>query len=227
MDNLPAKPANLHYIWNSSIKKFDVIDIETGKKYDPVEYHLTANEYSPLMADVICEQIREGKTLQAVCQEQGMPSATRFYIWLSLHPELRIKYEQARKQRADRFHDKALEIALAMPSKDMVPGAKLAIDTLKWAAEKANPDYYGKKETEGPKGTSINITLHTGVLDAQAPQDIVVDEFGNFKGFADSLEKEEVSDIVEVETVELSKDRWEVKDAIEEGVEPKDDIGEH
>ena len=218
LDNLPEKPKNLHYIWNQGIKKFDVIDLDTGKMYDPIDYHVSAIKYSPLMADVICAQIREGKTLQTICQEPDMPSITRFYSWLALNPELRVKYEQARKQRADRFHDQAIELALSMPHKDMVPGVKLAIDTLKWAAEKANPDYYGKKETDGPKGTSISITLHTGVLDSTAPKDIVVDEFGNFKGFADDSNsvQDGVTIVQEESTIELSTNRWETIDKQED-----------
>lgn len=219
MDNLPAKK-DLHYIWNNRTRKFDVLDLSTGRYLEPVTFEPNPTEASELMMDVICDQIREGKTLQQVCSDPNMPSASRFYMWLAQYPDLRVRYEQARKQRADRFHDMALDIALAIPNKDMVPGAKLAVDTLKWAAEKANPEAYGKKEADGPKGTSISITLHTGVLDAQQPADIIVDEFGNFKGFANN--EENIVESITVESTigtpkEIIRDRFaSVDDTIEE-----------
>lgn len=145
-----------------------------------------------------------------------MPSYSRIMAWEALYPEFKIRVQAARRQRAEAFADMALETALAVTNKDDVPAAKLAVDTLKWRAEKADPDNYGsKKESDGPKGTSISITLHTGVLDSPAPKDIVVDEFGNFKGFdGDVIEESRFEDHEVV--VELSKDRFkEVEDGEE------------
>lgn len=214
-ENLPAvKEINPHYIYNQQTRKYDVLDLNTGKWVDSVNKEPTSMIYNLQMADTICDHIREGRTLKEICSNADMPTQTRFYAWLALYPELRIRYEQARKQRADCFHDKALEIALSMPNKDMVPGCKLAVDTLKWAAEKASPDYYGKKEEKASGGTAINITLHTGVLDSQAPKDIIVDEFGNFKGFDDGTYREEDSEVLVTDSSGVpNKERWEVGEA--------------
>lgn len=209
--NLPAKKEdNLHYIYNPQTRKHDVLDLNTGRLVDAVKFEPTSTIYNLQMADTICDHIREGKTLQAICKEPNMPTTTRFYAWLALYPELRVRYEQARKQRADRYHDQALDIALSMPNKDMVPGCKLAVDTLKWAAEKASPDYYGKKEEKLQGGSSINITLNTGVLDTKAPTDIIIDEFGNFKGFQSKGDTDEQDSEPQGKAPDrpLGKDRW-------------------
>ena len=211
---LPAEHANLHYIYNNKTCKYDVIDLNTGKMYEPAMVEADAYNYSLAMADVICALIRDGKPLTQICSMQDMPSVHRVYAWMALHPEFKIRYDQARKQRADAYHDRVMVIAeqAGTAHKDFVPGMKLAADLFKWGAEKGNPDIYGaKKDDSGPKGTNINITLHTGVLDSGLPTDIVVDEHGNFKGFGDVKE-------VEVDTGErgdedgrgLSRDRFTV-----------------
>jgi hypothetical protein len=142
-----------------------------------------------------------------------MPESSRIYAWLSLHPEFRIRYEQARKQRADVFHDLVIEEARNAISKDDVPVAKLRIDSYKWAAEKASPDYYGKKDDKVSGPASINITLHTGVLDSEGPKDILIDEFGNFKGFDDGKGNKETV-VVTVEPTPVLQERWGVSDTM-------------
>ena len=69
-----------------------------------------------------------------------------------------------------------------------VASVRLAVDTLKWAAEKNDPDRFGKKEEGAGKsgGNSVKIVLNTGVLDTAMPSNIVVDETGNFLGFEET-----------------------------------------
>lgn len=223
---LPAVPQNLHHVWNQRIQKYDVIDLATGKMYDPVNFDPSPINYSILMADHICALVREGKTLTSICQMPDMPSIHRLYTWVHNNPELKEKLKEAKKDRADAYADLALEIALRTEDKNDVPAAKLKIETLKWAAEKANPETYGKKEESGVKGgPSINITLHTGVLDSVSPKDIIVDEFGNFRGFENenSRSSREWSDEPCISSVELSRDRWQTASS---GSEDRDETKE-
>lgn len=210
---------NLLHIWNKEAQKYDIIDVSTGRHFAQEEYKPVAHTYSTMLADHICGMIREGRTLQDICRQQDMPSINRIYGWLNLHPDFKRRYQMARKDRADHFHDKALDIALHVSHKDDVPAAKLAVDTLKWAAEKANPEQYGQKtEVKQTGGQSVTITLHTGVLDTKMPDDIIVDEFGNFKGFNNGTEAQvdmdqesgRVGDTGGV--IELSKDRWSIRE---------------
>ena len=105
---------------------------------------------------------------------------------------------------------------MSMPSKDDVPGCKLAVDTLKWAAEKASPDYYGKRE-QVQGGTSISVILNTGVLDTKAPPDIVIDEFGNFKGYINEQSDTETFTVESSGTL-AKAERWAVAEDIGGGV---------
>lgn len=187
--------------------KMKYLDLRTGKPYE--QYQPIANQgaFSNEAADMICASIREGKSLTKICQENQI-SLSLFYAWLSIFPEFKKRYTEARKQRADYHFHRVVELAdggLGM-DKDFIPGLKLAVDAHKWAAEKSDPERFAKPKEEGNNVGSITINLQTGVLDRQAPKDILVDQFGNFQGFGDSPIQVE-GEVVEEEII-LSKNRW-------------------
>lgn len=185
LENLPETLPRLFHTWNKGRQQYDVIDLNTGLLHEPKDICIS-DSFSLEIVDVICDGIREGQSLRTILGAPNMPSIGKVYAWLSVFPEFNARYKEAKKQRADVYFDSALSIALEPRSKDDVPAAKLAVDTLKWAAEKSNPEVYGKVEDKGNKGgNNINIILKTGVLDTPAPDNIIVDEFGNFKGFTD------------------------------------------
>ena len=187
--------------------KMKYLDLRTGKPYE--QYTPVANQgaFSNEAADMICASIREGKSLTKICQENQI-SLSLFYAWLSIFPEFKKRYTEARKQRADYHFHRVVELAdggIGM-DKEFIPGLKLAVDAHKWAAEKSDPERFAKPKEEGNTSSSITINLQTGVLDRQAPKDILVDQFGNFQGFGDSPIVEE--EIIEAEVTNLSTNRW-------------------
>ena len=128
------------------------------------------------------------------------------YAWKATIPVFKERLNEARKQRAESFQDKAIDLAIdnvGIDSKE-VASVRLAVDTLKWAAEKNDPDRFGKKEEGAGKsgGNSVKIVLNTGVLDTVMPSNIVVDETGNFLGFEETDNGNEMS-VAE----QLAKDR--------------------
>lgn len=170
METLPQLPeSQTTHIYNPAKRKYEVLCLKTGRLLEEVDQNTSPTVYSTQIADSICDRIRAGETLQSICRDPNMPSVTRIYHWMSIHPDLRIRYEQARLQRADAFHDKAIELGLSMPSKDDVPATKLAVDTLKWAAEKASPNYYGSKKEEDVIHKPTIIVLNTGIDREGAP----------------------------------------------------------
>jgi len=212
MINLPNKENHLH-IFNNSTKTFDVLDLSTGTVvHAGTPMHIEPTVYTPVICDYICDLVREGKTLTHIATLPDMPSTSRIHAWQTMYPMFRERLLAARKQRAEAFADRALEVAEALPDKEMVPATKLLVDTLKWRAEKADPDSYGTKAVpSGAGGANISITLHTGVLDAQIPKDIMVDEFGNFKGFGVAEEHVEIVD-AEIVTRPLDTNRFKETD---------------
>ena len=219
MENLPVPQAkDLLTYRNNETGKYEQIDLRTGKMYEPY-LPVRKSEFSNDRADLILGEIRSGKSLTKVCEENNIQSAV-FYAWLALYPEFKERYQEARKQRADYHYYRAVDLAdnaIGM-NKDAIPGIKLAVDTHKWAAEKSDPELFNKKVEQSNGGTAINITLNTGVLDTKAPPDIVIDEFGNFKGFENGTITVESKELFAGESEgTLTRERWSTPSREERG----------
>lgn len=205
--HLPATQEQLYTYRNRETGKIEQIDLRTGLIHVPYT-DLATNQFCNMTADLICNEIREGKTLAKTLNAFNI-NTTVFYNWLSIFPEFKMRYMEARKQRADHHFHRAIDLAegaVGAP-KDVIPSIKLAVDTHKWAAEKSDPERFAKPKEEGNMVGSITINLQTGVLDKEAPKDIVVDQYGNFQGFGVSVVEQTLA---EESVVELSKNRWEI-----------------
>lgn len=210
---LPATEKDLYTYKNRETGKIEQIDLRTGKMYESY-VPMKQNEFCNQTADLICQEIMQGTSLRETLATYRIPSPV-FYKWLAIFPEFHKRYTEARKQRADYHFHRAVELAdgAVGMAKDFIPGLKVAVDTHKWAAEKSDPERFAKPKDEGGMVGNITINLQTGVLDKQAPKDIVVDQYGNFEGFGVILEEhtEETES-----TSELKTDRWGVYDGEEE-----------
>lgn len=177
---------NITYLYSKSLNKYEPYDLKTGKKLtDIAEREDSYIHYTTEVGDFICDQLRQGKTLKAIVDESKSLSMAQVYAWRALIPEFKLRYDDARKHRAEAFHDRAIEVAeeALYGGKDNVPGAKLLVDTMKWAAEKNDPEKFGKKEERVQGSGNIRIVLNTGVLETPMPRDVMVDATGNFIGF--------------------------------------------
>jgi hypothetical protein len=99
-------------------------------------------------ARAILQLVREGNTIAGIGRMGQYPSASVIFTWLSKHPDFKEAMEQARVDRAEVFHDKALEVAEGVVDKEDVPAARLKIDTYKWAAEKGDKTRYGTSKID-------------------------------------------------------------------------------
>lgn len=121
------------------------------------------SSYTEEMADIICERIANGESLKAICEEEGMPSKSTVFKWLSENQSLSDKYARAREAQADALFDDILSIADDgrndwMERKDAedenmgwrengeaLRRSQLRIDARKWMAGKLRPKKYGEK----------------------------------------------------------------------------------
>lgn len=107
-----------------------------------------AAHYTPHIANLICEQIALGKTLQQALEEVGYiaPKLRTVWIWFETHPDFKEKYDRARKLQADMQADRMIELGEAVLKAPKAATAyKVAIDVLKWQAEVRNRAKYGSK----------------------------------------------------------------------------------
>lgn len=119
------------------------------------------SEYTPEMADRICEQLADGKSLRSICKQEGFPCKTTVFCWLRERPEFQRIYSIAKDECAELYAEETVEIADDgtndyMESNDPdnpgyrvngehIARSRLRVDTRKWIACKLKPKKYGDK----------------------------------------------------------------------------------
>jgi len=102
----------------------------------------------------VLESIANGAALSTALKcASPAPSYAWAKLQLRINPELKISYEQAVEDRADRLAEELMELAdtpipegLDGPSKSAwVQQMRLRVDVRKWAASKLKPKTYGER----------------------------------------------------------------------------------
>jgi hypothetical protein len=123
------------------------------------------SSYTQEIADRICSELAEGRSLRTICKADDMPSCVTVYAWLRIHDEFLKQYTRAKEDAADAFAEEMLDIAdeasndwMEVHDKDN-PGyrlngehinrSRLRVDTRKWIASKLKPKKYGDKVAVG------------------------------------------------------------------------------
>lgn len=117
------------------------------------------SDYTPELADAICEQLSDGEPLAAICAGEEMPSRATVYRWLAANAVFRDMYARAREEQADTLADDILAIADTEPD---AAKARVRVDARKWVASKLLPKKYGDKavhEHSGPDGAAIPLSV--------------------------------------------------------------------
>lgn len=100
------------------------------------------SEFTPEIANEICERLAEGESLRTICQDDDMPSRSTVRLWRGSSPEFSAQYAHAREFQAETYAEKIVDDALV--ATDAALG-RLRMDALKWAASKLAPKKYGDK----------------------------------------------------------------------------------
>jgi hypothetical protein len=120
------------------------------------------SEYTQEIADRICAELSDGKSLRTVCRADDMPSCVTVFSWFRRYPEFLSQYTRAKEESADAMTDESLEIAddarndwMELHGKDgsvnyqvngeHIQRSRLRIETRKWYASKLKPKKYGEK----------------------------------------------------------------------------------
>ncbi|SCB16478.1 hypothetical protein [Rhizobium hainanense] len=120
------------------------------------------SDFTPVVADAICERLADGESLKSICTSDGMPHRATVFRWLGAHADFRDSYARAREAQADALFDEILDIAntpitgektkvdkngnvIEMTKADMIDHRRLQIDARKWIAAKLRPKVYGDK----------------------------------------------------------------------------------
>lgn len=115
------------------------------------------------IADSICEQIADGKSLRSICAAEEMPAKSSVFKWLSQHKDFADQYTRARESQADALFDDLADVAeeaLKAETAVEVSARKLVVDTHKWRLSKIAPKKYGEKlELAGDPKAPLGIAV--------------------------------------------------------------------
>ena len=101
-------------------------------------------DYTPKLALKICDAIADGKSLRAVCGEEGMPSRSTVFRWLKEKAEFRDQYARARQLQGDAAYDEILEVEEKLVDGQLeAQAARVLIQSKQWRAGKMRPKKYG------------------------------------------------------------------------------------
>lgn len=113
---------------------------------------------TPEIAEDICQQLIEGKSLRAICRQEGMPDLRTVMRWLEADESFRQQYARAREIQAEVFAEEIVAIAddgsndtyvdeegKTHVDQDVIARSKLRVEARKWIACKLLPKKYGDK----------------------------------------------------------------------------------
>ncbi len=123
--------------------------------------------FNQCIADLICQEVIEGKTLSQVCQMQGFPSYTILRRWMRNNKDFATAVEEAQRARAMAFHDGIVQSAEdydRLSTSEEIAAKKAKVEALKWLSQVGNADSYGNKtKVSGDAAAPLQIIVDTGI----------------------------------------------------------------
>ncbi len=126
-------------------------------------------DYTQELADKICEEISQGKSLRRICEDEDMPSGVTIFSWIRKFPEFLKQYTRATEERTEsqqedllELGDEAIKLAQTVNEKAssaVVQAVKLKADNMKWSMSKMKPKKYGDKLDMTTNGKDLPIPL--------------------------------------------------------------------
>ena len=144
------------------------------------------SDYTPELADEICERIANGESMRAICEDDDKPNRRTLLRWLETNEEFATKCARARVLQADALEEQMQAVAddgrndwMERQSEaekgqgintgwvlngEHVQRSKLRVSTLQWRASKLNPKKYGDKlqhsgDEDNPIKVQAEVTL--------------------------------------------------------------------
>lgn len=122
------------------------------------------SEFTEELAQRICFEITNGKSLRTVLKEDDMPSGPTVFKWMREHESFLKQYTRACEERTEAMLEDMQEIAESVDLKNglSVQKARLQIDTMKWIMSKQKPKKYGDKLDLTSDGKALPTPIYGG-----------------------------------------------------------------
>lgn len=104
------------------------------------------SKYSQALADDICEQLADGKSLREICQQKGMPDRKTVERWIDADSGFAAKCARAREEQAEFHHAEMDVIERKVLAGQLDPkAANVVLSNKRWRMEKLKPKVYGQR----------------------------------------------------------------------------------
>lgn len=130
------------------------------------------SEYTQELANKICSELAEGKSLRTVCKQKDMPDKSTVFDWLAKNKGFADQYAQAKAESADALFEETIDIAddarnVIVGGEDRADNARvqverLRVDTRKWMMSKMKPKKYGEKIDHTTNGKDLPTPIYGG-----------------------------------------------------------------
>jgi folate-binding Fe-S cluster repair protein YgfZ len=155
---------NTAIVKNPKTGELETVCLDTGEVVRSLQINdLDKYKFNFDTALLVCQKIREGATLKDIHEDPTLPSLTVIHYWRRTNPTFDEEIKLSRKERAEYYHDRVLEIADEVVDRDDVAVAKFKADQYRWAAEKGDPSSYGNKVEHTGSNTAPSIVVVTGI----------------------------------------------------------------
>jgi hypothetical protein len=133
------------------------------------------SDYTQDLADKICSELADGKSMRTVCSADEMPDKATVFRWIRTIEEFRNQYTRAKEESADALTDEMIDIAddgtndyitktnddgseYEALNSEHIQRSRLRIETRKWLSSKLKPKKYGDKQFIETKDTTDDIS---------------------------------------------------------------------
>lgn len=185
---------NTAIVKNPRTGELETVCLDTGEVIRSLQVNeLDKYKFNFDTALLVCQKIREGATLKDIHEDPTLPELTVIHYWRRTNPTFDEEIKLARKERAEYYHDRVIQIANEVVDRDDVVVAKFKADQYRWAAEKGDPSSYGNKVEHTGSNTAPSIVVVTGI---ERKPDVLVQA----KSKEPELEQKEEIDVGETES---------------------------
>lgn len=102
--------------------------------------------YSEALAELICERIAAGESLNRMCGSDGIPDATTVRKWIFDRADFAARCARARVDQADALLEEMADIEADTLSGAVDPqAARAVLSSKQWRASKLSPKRYGDR----------------------------------------------------------------------------------
>lgn len=145
------------------------------------------SSYTEVIADRICDELMDGKSLVKICASDDMPNRTTVIRWMAANEDFATRCARARVAQADYMDDLILDVALASTA-ETAQADRVKISAFQWRASKLQPKKYGDKlelEHSGEVKTRV---------DASALENLTVEQREQLRSIAQTIAGESEGD---------------------------------